>query len=189
MRSSDTPEQEEVNRTVKADRAAVVAAMPAQARTISIRLERLPNTSIVVRLPAAREARSTGPALFIKSGERAAAVACEPMVSVLTEVECQDEIEVAEPEFAASDETYSDRPRAGDNDRAVGTAMGAKAGRKAVADEASGREGMRNLLQRCFRATAPESGQGYSRVHQRKILPIHSGLFDRCRAGSHDRAP
>ena len=86
MRSSDTPLQEEVNRTVKADRAAVVAATPAQARTISIRLERLPNTSIVVRLPAAREARSTGPALFIKSGERAAAIACEPMVSVLTEV-------------------------------------------------------------------------------------------------------
>ena len=86
MRSSDTPLQEEVNRTVKAARAAVVAAMPAQARTISIRLERLPNTSIVVRLPAAREARSTGPALFIKSGERAAAIACEPMVSVLTEV-------------------------------------------------------------------------------------------------------
>jgi hypothetical protein len=86
MRSSLTPEQEEVNRAVKADRAAVVAATPAQARTISIRLERLPNTSIVVRLPAAREARSTGPALFIKSGERAAAVACEPMVSVLTEV-------------------------------------------------------------------------------------------------------
>ena len=86
MRSSDTPLQEEVNRTVKADRAAVVAAMPAQARTISIRLERLPNTSIVVRLPAAREARSTGPALFIKSGERAGTVACEPMVSVLTEI-------------------------------------------------------------------------------------------------------
>ena len=86
MRSSGTPEQEEVNRAVKADRAAVVAAMPTQARTISIRLERLPNTSIVVRLPAAREARSTGPALFIKSGERAGAVACEPMVSVLTEI-------------------------------------------------------------------------------------------------------
>src|SRR6516164_6292852 len=59
MRSSDTPLQEEVNRTVKADRAAVVAAMPAQARTISIRLERLPNTSIVVRLPAARDALSS----------------------------------------------------------------------------------------------------------------------------------
>ena len=86
MRSSGTAEQEEVNRAVKADRAVVVAAMPTQARTISIRLERLPNTSIVVRLPAAREARSTGPALFIKSGERAAAIACEPMVSVLTEI-------------------------------------------------------------------------------------------------------
>ena len=86
MRSSGTAEQEEVNRAVKADRAVVVAAMPTQARTISIRLERLPNTSIVVRLPAAREARSTGPALFIKSGERASAVACEPMVSVLTEI-------------------------------------------------------------------------------------------------------
>jgi hypothetical protein len=85
MSSSGTSEQEEVNRAAKADRAAVVAT-PAQARTISIRLERLPNTSIVVRLPAAREARSTGPALFIKSGERAGAVACEPMVSVLTEI-------------------------------------------------------------------------------------------------------
>jgi hypothetical protein len=86
MRSSPVPEQEQVNRAVKADRAAVVAPMPTQARTISIRPERLPNTSIVVRLPAARAARSKGPALFIKSGGRASPVACEPMVSVLTEV-------------------------------------------------------------------------------------------------------
>jgi hypothetical protein len=86
MRSSSAPEHEQINRAVKADRAAVVAAMPAQAPTISIRLERLPNTSIVVRLPAAREARSKGPALFMKSGGRASPVACEPMVSVLTEI-------------------------------------------------------------------------------------------------------
>jgi hypothetical protein len=78
-------------RGVKADRDAVVPVATGQTRTISIRLDRLPNTSVVVRIPLAQEARNSArdappPRLFMKAGERRPTVACEPMVSVLTEV-------------------------------------------------------------------------------------------------------
>src|SRR5215813_3987686 len=82
---------EKVNRATKADRDAVVPVVTALTRTISIQLDRLPNTSIVVRIPLAQEARSTTrsappPRLFMKAGERRPTVACEPTVSVLTDV-------------------------------------------------------------------------------------------------------
>ena len=58
-----------------------------QTRTIALRLEALADTSVLVRIPVAREARNapSGP-MINKSGNRKLAVACEPMVSVLTEV-------------------------------------------------------------------------------------------------------
>jgi hypothetical protein len=79
---------EEINRTAKADRDTVVPVAAALTRTISIRLERLPNSSVLVRIPPrAQEARNAPPPrLFIKAGERKPAVACEPTVSVLTEI-------------------------------------------------------------------------------------------------------
>jgi hypothetical protein len=78
---------EEINRTAKADRDTVVPVATALTRTISIRLERLPNSSVLVRIPRAQEARNAPPPrLFIKAGERKPAVACEPTVSVLTEI-------------------------------------------------------------------------------------------------------
>jgi hypothetical protein len=74
-----------INRTAKADRAAAVAA-PSQTRTISLRLDALSDTSVLVRIPVAKEARNVPAAPLMKSGDRKVAVACEPPVSVLSEV-------------------------------------------------------------------------------------------------------
>jgi len=85
-----TPEQG-INRAAKADRdVSKVAA--GQERTIALRFKELADTSVLVRVPAAREAvkeearnRPT-PVVPMKSGKSKNAVACEPPVSVLTEV-------------------------------------------------------------------------------------------------------
>jgi hypothetical protein len=76
-----------INRAAKADRAARVPGAAMQTRTISLPLYGLSDTSVLVRIPVAREARN-GPAapVVIKSGDRKLTVACEPVVSVLTEV-------------------------------------------------------------------------------------------------------
>jgi len=77
---------EEVNRAGKADRIAI-AASTAPTRTIAIRVDRLPDTSILVRIPLGQEARSSArPATIFTKEERKANVACEPVVSVLTEI-------------------------------------------------------------------------------------------------------
>ena len=79
-----------VNRAAKADRATVPASA-GQSQTISLRPDGLAGTSVLVRVPVAREARNEtrdrpSPSSVPKSGTRKAAVACEPVVSVLTEV-------------------------------------------------------------------------------------------------------
>jgi hypothetical protein len=79
-----------VNRAAKADRNAVKPA-PVQTQTVSLRLNGLPDTSVLVRMPAAKasvkeEARDRPAPSLMKSGDRKTAVACEPMVSVLTDV-------------------------------------------------------------------------------------------------------
>jgi hypothetical protein len=79
-----------VNRGVKADRAAL-GGSALQTRTVALRLNDLAGTSVLIRIPALREirneARSNAPAsLLIKSGENKPTIACEPAVSVLTEV-------------------------------------------------------------------------------------------------------
>ena len=73
-----------VNRAAKADRAAVVPAR-GQTQTIALRVDGVADTSVLVRVPVAEEtrARPAAPA-FAKPGKTA--VACEPVVSVLTEV-------------------------------------------------------------------------------------------------------
>lgn len=79
-----------INRAAKADRAALVTASGTPTRTISLRFDALSDTSVVVRVPVIKEARNTLPAPVVKpSGDRRnrrMAVACEPVVSVLTEV-------------------------------------------------------------------------------------------------------
>jgi hypothetical protein len=73
-----------INRTAKADRAARAAGPAVQFQTISLRLNGLADTSVLIRMPIARVARSSAPASL--KGGNGTTVACEPMVSVLTEV-------------------------------------------------------------------------------------------------------
>ena len=81
-----------INRAAKTDRAARLPEGATQTRAVSVRLYGLSDTSVVVRIPVAREARNTPSApLVTKSGDRKAGnrkptVACEPVVSVLTEI-------------------------------------------------------------------------------------------------------
>jgi hypothetical protein len=75
-----------INRIAKADRAATLPA-PVQTRTIALRLDALADTSVLVRIPVAKAARNVPPGSMInKPGDRKLAVACEPPVSVLSEV-------------------------------------------------------------------------------------------------------
>ncbi len=87
-----------INRSAKADRASVVAGSGEQTQTVSLRPESLSGTTVLVRIPAKSSARSekspetdarnvpAAPSLFKSGDRRKATVACEPMVSVLTEV-------------------------------------------------------------------------------------------------------
>ncbi len=88
-----------INRSAKADRASMVAGTGEQTQTVSLRPESLSDTTVLVRIPAKSSARSSdkspetdarnvpaAPSLFKSGDRRKATVACEPMVSVLTEV-------------------------------------------------------------------------------------------------------
>jgi len=75
----------EINRAAKADRAALRAAQR-QTETITIRTIGLADTSVVVRIPVVREERRNRPAPPARPGPSKMTVACEPPVSVLTEV-------------------------------------------------------------------------------------------------------
>jgi hypothetical protein len=76
-----------VNRSAKADRVAGVAGSPAQTQTIALRLEGFADTSFLVRVSVANGADdASSPPALIKPGSRKMMVACEPVVSVLTEV-------------------------------------------------------------------------------------------------------
>jgi hypothetical protein len=81
-----------VNRAAKADRAAV-SSLGGQSRTIALRLDGLADTSVLIRMPLTKgeaakgEARNRpAPAPVTRPGDRKTTVACEPVVSVLTEV-------------------------------------------------------------------------------------------------------
>jgi hypothetical protein len=75
-----------INRAAKTDRAAGAAGSSAQSRTIMLRPEGQPDTSVLVRIPMAQAARPVLAPSMTKSPDRKMAVACEPMVSVLSEV-------------------------------------------------------------------------------------------------------
>jgi hypothetical protein len=81
-----TPAQEvTVNRQAKADRADAPAVL-LKTQTISVRVDGLSDTSVLVRVPVRKEARNTPPAPTVSKQPVARTVACEPVVSVLTEV-------------------------------------------------------------------------------------------------------
>jgi len=84
--ASDTP-QTAVNRAARSDRAGPAVAPSAPTRTISIRLDRLADTSVLIRIPVVQESGNIPPVPFLtRPGDRKLTVACEPVVSVLTEV-------------------------------------------------------------------------------------------------------
>jgi hypothetical protein len=87
LRSFSAVPMEGVNRAAKADRVVGFAATSAPTKTISIHVDRLADTSVLLRIPRAADAGKTIPVpTLIKSQDQKAAVACEPMVSVLTDV-------------------------------------------------------------------------------------------------------
>ena len=80
-----------VNRSAKSDRAGMPRILLGQSQTISVRLDELSATSILIRVPArfGEEAldRPAVPRLAKQPvNARKSMVACEPVVSVLTEV-------------------------------------------------------------------------------------------------------
>ena len=83
--AASTP-QATINREAKADRADV-PPNPLQTKTISVSVDGLSDLSILVRVPLARkEARNTSPAPVLAKRPVTRTLACEPVVSVLTEV-------------------------------------------------------------------------------------------------------
>jgi hypothetical protein len=85
FKSLVTAPEETVNRAVKADRLPPATAPSAATQTIAIHVDRFPETSLLVRIPA-KEA-STPAVIRVKYERKAAStIACEPVVSVLTDI-------------------------------------------------------------------------------------------------------
>jgi hypothetical protein len=76
-----------VNRSGKGDRAEIAAKVD-QGQTLSFKVHGLTDTSVLLRLagPAPKAQPETSKAIQIESRPRKATVACEPPVSMLTEV-------------------------------------------------------------------------------------------------------
>ena len=74
-----------INRVAKADRAPRVERSTVAMRTIALPLHGLSDMSVLMQVPVARAA-GTSSSFLAKPGSGIAKVACEPMVSVLTEV-------------------------------------------------------------------------------------------------------
>ena len=79
-----------VNRAGKADRLADLKQAPVPTRTVSMRLNDLADTSVLLRVPAVIETGNAKPPIALqnqqKQGRNKPTIACEPMVSSLTEV-------------------------------------------------------------------------------------------------------
>ncbi|WP_027543304.1 hypothetical protein [Bradyrhizobium sp. WSM2254] len=85
----------DVNRTGKADRLAEIKPGTVSTRTVSMRLNDLADTSVLLRVPAVIETGNAKPPAALqnqnqnqnqKQGRNKPTIACEPMVSSLTEV-------------------------------------------------------------------------------------------------------
>jgi len=74
------------NRAGKSDRLADLKPGAVPARTVSMRLNDLADTSVLLRIPAAIETGNAKPAPTLLTPGHKPTIACEPMVSSLTEV-------------------------------------------------------------------------------------------------------
>ena len=88
--AASIPHATEINRTAKGNREAVVPNTAGPARTVLMKVDSLADTSILTRIPIEKEARNDQPAQPAAKppakGGAKRMVACEPVVSVLTEV-------------------------------------------------------------------------------------------------------
>jgi hypothetical protein len=82
-----------INRTAKTDREPKVLGAAVEGRTVLLKVESLADTSVLVRIPVQKEARNLRPAPTPAPAVKPASdkakkmtIACEPVVSVLTEV-------------------------------------------------------------------------------------------------------
>lgn len=78
-----------VNRAGKSDRLAEAKPAPVPTRTVSMRLNDLADTSVLLRVPAVIETGNAKSPVLLqnqKKGRTKPTIACEPMVSSLTEV-------------------------------------------------------------------------------------------------------
>jgi len=87
---ADKPDHN-VNRSSKADRLADIKQAEVPTRTVSMRLNDLADTSVLLRVPAVIETGNAKPPAALqnqnqKQGRNKPTIACEPMVSSLTEV-------------------------------------------------------------------------------------------------------
>ena len=77
-----------INRAGKADRQAIARAA-GESRTVLLKVDSLADTSVLVRIPVQKDARTLTPgkpAIKPAADKAKRMVACEPVVSVLTEV-------------------------------------------------------------------------------------------------------
>ncbi len=87
--SSMSAPSQNVNRAGKADRLAEAKPAPVATRTVSMRLNDLADTSVLLRVPATIETGNAKPSLLLQNQKKVRSkptIACEPMVSSLTEV-------------------------------------------------------------------------------------------------------
>jgi hypothetical protein len=75
-----------VNRAGKADRVAGLTQSEIPTRTVSMRLNDLADTSVLLRVPMAAHTGSAKPPALLRTQNRKPTIACEPVVSSLTEV-------------------------------------------------------------------------------------------------------
>ncbi|WP_065753220.1 hypothetical protein [Bradyrhizobium paxllaeri] len=75
----------DINRAAKADRVGLKVA-PGESETITIRTVGLKDTSVVVRVPVVKDEARNRPPPPAKPDKPKTTIACEPPVSVLTEV-------------------------------------------------------------------------------------------------------
>jgi|SRR4029078_5125876 hypothetical protein len=69
----------------KADRLAALRPFAAPTKTVSLRLNDLADTSVLLRISSA-QARTTKPPILLRNQNRKPTLACEPVVSALSEV-------------------------------------------------------------------------------------------------------
>jgi len=77
----------EINRSVKGDRDVVIAPSKQPLRTVSIQVDQLAHASVLIRVPADQVRGDNAPAARpVKPNSSRRMIACEPVVSGLTEV-------------------------------------------------------------------------------------------------------